>query len=86
MVSQYQGLYNTYSKLIVKLRNQGGSDAKLMKELTAQLELLEEIRVILATFKPGSDTSDKYQHKYESCIQDFRVFRNKYQNMNCTAL
>lgn len=86
LVTRYQGLYATYHKLLLKLKEQGGSNAKLMKELNDQLDLLEEIRTILATFKPGSDLSDKYQKKFETCTEEFRVFRNKYQNMNCTAI
>lgn len=86
LVSQYSTLHTTYANLINKLKSQGTTNKKLLKELNDQLDLLEEIRTILATFKPGTDTSDKYKQKFESCTEEFRVFRNKYKNMNCTAI
>lgn len=86
MVERYESLTVTYTKLLSKLHSGKVGNLKLKKELQDQLDLLQEIRVILATFKPGSDTNDKYQKKYEACVEDFRVFRNKYANMNCTAL
>jgi len=86
LVSQYSTLHTTYSNLINKLKNQGNVNKKLLKELNDQLDLLEEIRTIMATFKPGTDTTDKYKQKFEKCTEDFRVFRNKYKNMNCTAI
>lgn len=86
MVSRYDSLTSTYTSLLNKLNTQKNSDLHLKKELQDQLDLLQEIRVILATFKAGSNTDDKYQQKYEKCVEDFRTFRNKYQNMNCTAI
>lgn len=86
MVTRYESLTNTYSSLLHKLSVQKDGNLQLRKELQDQLDLLQEIRIILATFKPGSDTSDKYHQRYEKCVEDFRLFRNKYQNMNCTAL
>lgn len=86
MVKRYETLTRTYSGLLTKLGAEQSGNLRLKKELQDQLDLLQEIRVILATFKAGSDTNDKYQQKYESCVEDFRTFRNKYQNMNCTAI
>ena len=86
LVAQYTTLHRTYSNLIAKIKKQGNSNRDLLKELNDQLDLLEEIRTIMATFKPGSNTSDKYQKKFESCTEEFRLFRNKYKNMNCTAI
>lgn len=86
MVTRYTSLTSTYQSLLTKLGTQKNGNLQLKKELQDQLDLLQEIRVILATFKPGTDTDNKYQQKYEKCVEDFRVFRNKYQNMNCTAL
>jgi chromosome segregation ATPase len=86
MVTRYETLTRTYTGLLTKLGTQQSGNLKLKKELQDQLDLLQEIRMILATFKPGQDTDNKYQVKYEKCVEDFRVFRNKYQNMNCTAL
>jgi hypothetical protein len=88
-MAKFQSLYQTYAKLIAKLHHQGLADTRLMKELTGQVDLLEEIKVILSTFKPGSGSgngSDRYKSKYESCVSDFHLFRNRYANMNCTAL
>jgi len=86
LVAQYTTLHTTYSNLIARIKKQGNANRDLLKELNDQLDLLEEIRTILATFKPGSNTSDKYQKKFEACTEEFRLFRNKYKNMNCTAI
>lgn len=86
MVTRYDTLSRTYTKLLAKLSVQKDGNLQLRKELQDQLDLLQEIHIILATFKPGQDTDNKYQQKYERCVEDFRLFRNKYQNMNCTAL
>lgn len=86
IVMRYETLTRTYTRLLTKIGTQQSGNLRLKKELQDQLDLLQEIRVILATFKAGSDTNDKYQQKYESCVEDFRAFRNKYQNMNCTAI
>jgi chromosome segregation ATPase len=86
MVTRYETLTRTYTGLLTKLGAQQSGNLRLKKELQDQLDLLQEIRVILATFKAGSNTDDKYQQKYEKCVEDFRTFRNKYQNMNCTAI
>lgn len=86
MVRRYETLSQTYSNLLAKLSVQKSGNLQLKKELQDQMDLLQEIRIILATFKPGQDTDNKYQQKYEKCVEDFRLFRNKYQNMNCTAL
>lgn len=86
MVRRYETLSRTYSNLLAKLSVQKSGNLQLKKELQDQMDLLQEIRIILATFKPGQDTDNKYQQKYEKCVEDFRLFRNKYQNMNCTAL
>ena len=86
MVTKYDTLSKTYTGLLSKLSVQKDGNLQLKKELQDQIDLLQEIRVILATFKPGQDTDNKYQAKYEKCVEDFRLFRNKYQNMNCTAL
>jgi chromosome segregation ATPase len=86
LVAQYTTLHRTYSSLISRLMAQGHGNKQLLKELNDQLDLLEEIRTILATFKPGQDSTDKYKGKFETCTQEFRVFRNKYKNMNCTAI
>lgn len=86
MVTRYETLSNTYSSLLSKLSTQKSGNLRLKKELQDQIDLLQEIRVILATFKPGTNTDNKYQARYEHCVEDFRLFRNKYHNMNCTAL
>lgn len=86
MVTRYETLSRTYTGLLAKLSVQKDSNLQLKKELQDQIDLLQEIRVILATFKPGTNTDNKYQARYEHCVEDFRLFRNKYQNMNCTAL
>ncbi len=86
MVTRYETLSNTYSELLSKLSVQKSGNLQLRKELQDQIDLLQEIRVILATFKPGTNTDNKYQARYEHCVEDFRMFRNKYHNMNCTAL
>ena len=85
-VAKYERLTLTYQTLLKKLSVQKNGNMHLKKELQDQLDLLQEIRVILATFKPGTNSDNKYQARYENCVQDFRDFRNKYQNMNCTAL
>lgn len=84
-VAKYEHLTLTYQNLLKKLSIQKSGNQHLKKELQDQLDLLQEIRVILATFKPGTNSDNKYQARYENCVEDFRAFRNKYQNMNCTA-
>lgn len=86
MVTKYESLTNTYSTLLEKIGSEKTGNLQIKKELQDQLDLLQEIRVILATFKPGQDTDNKYQQQYEKCVEDFRLYRNKYQNMNCTAI
>lgn len=85
-VAKYDRLTRTYQTLLNSLNTQKGGNMRLKKELQDQLDLLQEIRVILATFKPGTNSNNKYQARYENCVQDFRAFRNKYHNMNCTAM
>lgn len=86
LVEQYTTLHTTFSNLIIRIKQQGNANSGLLKELNDQLDLLEEIRSLLATFKPGSNTSDKYQQKFKACAEEYRLFRNKYKNMNCTAI
>lgn len=86
MLNRYERLSKTYNNLLNRLNGEKKGNLQLKKELQDQIDLLQEIRVILATFKPGTNTDNKYQQRYEKCVEDFRLFRNKYQNMNCTAL
>ena len=86
MVTRYETLSNTYSELLSKLSVQKSGNLQLRKELQDQIDLLQEIRVILATFKLEPTLITSIRLGMSIALRTSECSATSITNMNCTAL
>lgn len=84
LVSKYTRLHKTYSNLLKQIGSKTTLSSNVRKEIVEQLKLLSEIKTLLSSYTPGLQANGAYAKKYEKCLQEYRQYKGKIAQMNCT--
>lgn len=87
---RYQTLYRKYARLhkqyrrsLIRMSKTKNLHRRNKKEIIAQLHLLDEMRTLLRSYKPGTSGS-RYKRRYVKCMRNYRSLKKHYSRMNCT--